>query len=139
MKNTYFESIERLNDGQTLVLQDLIDELSFNDKGLIPVITQDATSKDVLMMAWMNQESIGQTLSTGRMTYWSRSRAQFWIKGETSGNIQSLVSMRIDCDGDALLCSVNQTSGACHTGRDSCFYFEVDSAKKLVRVIGSAG
>ena len=139
MKNTYFESIERLNDGQTLALQGLIDKLSFNDKGLIPVITQDATSKDVLMMAWMNKESIAKTLATGRMTYWSRSRAQFWIKGETSGNIQALVSMRIDCDGDALLCLVNQTGGACHTGRDNCFYFKVDSANNLVTVLGSAG
>ena len=137
MKNSYFESIELLEAGQTLALQGLIDELNFTDKGLIPVITQDAASKDVLMLAWMNIESIDKTLSSGRMTYWSRSREQLWIKGETSGHIQTLESMHIDCDGDALLCLVNQTGAACHTGRNHCFYFKVDRSNKSVSVLGS--
>ena len=137
MKNSYFESIELLEGGQILALQGLLDELNFTDKGLIPVITQDATSKDVLMLAWMNRESIDKTLSTGRMTYWSRSRDELWIKGESSGHIQSLESMQIDCDGDALLCLVNQTGAACHTGRDHCFYFKVDRSNKSVSVLGS--
>jgi phosphoribosyl-AMP cyclohydrolase len=137
MKNSYFESIKLLEADQTLALQGLFDALNLTDKGLIPVVTQDATSKDVLMLAWMNIESIDKTLSTGRMTYWSRSRERLWIKGETSGHIQSLESMQIDCDGDALLCLVNQTGPACHTGRDHCFYFMVDRSNKSVSVLGS--
>jgi phosphoribosyl-AMP cyclohydrolase len=137
MKNTYFESIERLSNGHTLMLQDVIDKLNFNNQGLIPVITQDANSKVVLMLAWMNKESINKTLATGLMTYWSRSREQLWIKGETSGHLQSLECMQIDCDGDALLCLVKQTGAACHTGRDHCFYFKVDSTNKSVTVLGS--
>jgi len=138
MKNIYFQSIENLNGGQVLKLQDIIDELNFTDQGLIPVITQDATSKDVLMLAWMNKQSLESTLSTGRVTYWSRSRGQLWIKGETSGHLQSLVSMRVDCDGDAVLCLVNQVGAACHTGRDNCFYFEVDQLNMSVSVMSSA-
>ena len=138
MKNIYFQSIENLNGGQVLKLQDIIGELNFTDQGLIPVITQDATSKDVLMLAWMNKQSLESTLSTGRVTYWSRSRGQLWIKGETSGHLQSLVSMRVDCDGDAVLCLVNQVGAACHTGRDNCFYFEVDQLNMSVSVMRSA-
>jgi|TARA_B110000879_G_scaffold188977_1_gene252068 phosphoribosyl-AMP cyclohydrolase len=138
MKNIYFQSIENLNGGQVLKLQDIIGELNFTDQGLIPVITQDATSKDVLMLAWMNKQSLESTLSTGRVTYWSRSRGQLWIKGETSGHLQSLVSMRVDCDGDAVLCLVNQVGAACHTGRDNCFYFEVDQLNMSVSVMSSA-
>jgi len=138
MKNNYFESIEGSESGKSFALQDLIDELNFNSQGLIPVITQDATSKQVLMLAWMNKDSIDQTLSTGRMTYWSRSREKLWIKGETSGHIQSLESMQLDCDGDAILCLVNQVGMACHTGRDHCFYFKVDRKNMSVSVMGSA-
>ncbi|MBB4173684.1 phosphoribosyl-AMP cyclohydrolase [Sulfitobacter noctilucicola] len=96
--------------------------LRFNEAGLIPAIAQDATSGDVLMLAWMNADSIAQTLSSGKVTYWSRSRAAFWIKGETSGNVQELVELRFDCDEDCLLVLVNQTGPACHTGRPNCFY-----------------
>ena len=96
--------------------------LSYNDAGLIPAIAQDATSREVLMLAWMNADSIAQTLETGRVTYWSRSRQAFWIKGETSGNTQELVDFRFDCDQDCLLVLVNQTGPACHTGRRDCFY-----------------
>lgn len=97
-------------------------KLTFNDAGLIPAIAQDATTKDVLMLAWMNAESIARTLETGRVTYWSRSRQCFWVKGETSGHVQELVDFRFDCDEDCLLVVVNQTGPACHTGRRDCFY-----------------
>lgn len=96
--------------------------LTFNDAGLIPAIAQDATTKEVLMLAWMNAESIARTLETGRVTYWSRSRQAFWVKGETSGHVQELVDFRFDCDEDCLLVVVDQTGPACHTGRRDCFY-----------------
>ena len=99
--------------------------LKFNDAGLIPAIAQDATSGDVLMMAWMNAGSIEQTLATGQVTYWSRSRAEVWVKGLTSGNTQELVDFRVDCDRDCLLVIVNQTGPACHTGAANCFYTSV--------------
>lgn len=96
--------------------------LTFNDAGLIPAIAQDVDTKEVLMLAWMNAQSIIQTLETGRVTYWSRSRQAVWIKGETSGHTQALVELRFDCDRDCLLIMVRQTGPACHTGRRSCFY-----------------
>ncbi|MDW3116396.1 phosphoribosyl-AMP cyclohydrolase [Roseovarius pacificus] len=96
--------------------------LKFDDRGLIPAIAQDAQSGEVLMMAWMNAEAVTRTLETGRVTYWSRSRQAFWIKGETSGHVQDLVDFRVDCDRDCLLLQVNQTGPACHTNRRSCFY-----------------
>ena len=99
--------------------------LKYDDAGLIPAIAQDATSGAVLMLAWMNAAAVAQTLATGRVTYWSRSRKAFWIKGETSGHVQELVEMRIDCDRDCLLVTVRQTGPACHTGRQSCFYTAV--------------
>lgn len=96
--------------------------LKYDANGLIPAIAQDADSGDVLMMAWMNAESVARTLQTGRVTYWSRSRRSFWIKGETSGHMQELVELRIDCDRDCVLAMVRQTGPACHTNRRSCFY-----------------
>ena len=99
--------------------------LKYNEAGLIPAIAQDAETGDVLMMAWMNQDAVRQTLETGRVTYWSRSRQAFWIKGESSGNVQELVDFRLDCDRDCLLVTVNQTGPACHTNRRSCFYTAV--------------
>lgn len=137
MKNIYFQSIEQLKKGQALALKDIIDELSFNPQGLIPVITQDINSKDVLMLAWMNKEAMEKTLSTGRMTYWSRSREKLWVKGETSGHFQALESMRLDCDGDAILCLVNQTGAACHTGRNDCFYLELNQSNESVSILSS--
>lgn len=95
--------------------------LTFDQNGLIPAIAQDE-SGDVLMMAWMNAEAVRRTLDTGRVTYWSRSRSSFWIKGETSGHVQNLVEMRVDCDRDSLLLIIRQTGPACHTNRRSCFY-----------------
>lgn len=98
------------------------EQLIYNDAGLIPAIAQDADNGEVLMMAWMNRESVAKTLETGRVTYWSRSRQAFWIKGETSGHTQELVDFRFDCDADCILVVVKQTGAACHTGRRNCFY-----------------
>lgn len=96
--------------------------LKFDDRGLLPVIAQDATSGEVLMLAWMNAEAVARTLESGRVTYWSRSRQSFWVKGETSGHVQVLKELRVDCDRDCLLALVDQTGPACHTGRRNCFY-----------------
>ena len=96
--------------------------LTFNDAGLIPCITQEEATGEVLMMAWMNADAVMKTLETGRVTYWSRSRQAFWVKGETSGHTQELVDLRVDCDRDCLLAVVRQTGPACHTHRRSCFY-----------------
>lgn len=96
--------------------------LRYDDRGLIPAIAQDHATGEVLMMAWMNAEAVARTLATGRVTYWSRSRAAFWVKGESSGHVQRLVEMRVDCDRDCLLVLVEQTGPACHTNRRSCFY-----------------
>lgn len=99
--------------------------LKFNEAGLIPAIAQDADTREVLMLAWMNASSIKQTLDTGNVTYWSRSRQEFWVKGATSGHVQILVELRFDCDRDCLLVLVNQTGPACHTGARNCFYTAV--------------
>ncbi len=105
--------------------------LKYDAAGLIPAIAQDATSGEVLMMAWMNADAVARTLDTGRVTYWSRSRAAFWIKGETSGHVQDLVEMRVDCDRDCLLVLVRQTGPACHTNRRSCFYTALRDAQEV--------
>lgn len=99
--------------------------LKYDDKGLIPAIAQDADTHEVLMMAWMNVESVARTLETGKVTYWSRSRQSFWVKGETSGHLQTLVDFRYDCDQDCILVMVRQEGPACHTNRRSCFYTAV--------------
>ncbi|GGL65502.1 phosphoribosyl-AMP cyclohydrolase [Wenxinia marina] len=99
--------------------------LRYDAAGLIPCIAQEAATGEVLMLAWMNAESVARTLETGRVTYWSRSRAAFWVKGETSGHVQELVELRLDCDRDCLLALVRQTGPACHTGRRACFYTAV--------------
>lgn len=96
--------------------------LRYDDRGLIPAIAQDDATGDVLMMAWMSADSVARTLATGRVTYWSRSRQAFWTKGESSGHVQRLVEMRVDCDRDCLLLRVEQVGPACHTNRKSCFY-----------------
>jgi phosphoribosyl-AMP cyclohydrolase len=106
--------------------------LKFDANGLVPAIAQDAESGEVLMMAWMNATSLMQTLETGRVTYWSRSRQALWAKGETSGHIQELVELRIDCDRDCLLMKVRQTGPACHTNRRSCFYTLVDGGAETI-------
>lgn len=94
-------------------------------KGLIPVITQDHKSKKVLMLAYMNAEALKKTLQTGYAHYWSRSRNRLWMKGETSGNVQKVKRIMVDCDNDALLLMVEQTGPACHTGNETCFYREL--------------
>jgi phosphoribosyl-AMP cyclohydrolase len=106
--------------------------LKYDANGLIPCIAQDDATGDVLMMAWMNSDAVAQTLSTGRVTYWSRSRQAFWIKGETSGNVQHLVELRVDCDRDCLLVRVRQRGPACHTNRRSCFYTVVRDGVEVV-------
>ncbi|MFN4101831.1 MAG: phosphoribosyl-AMP cyclohydrolase [Pararhodobacter sp.] len=99
--------------------------LRYDDKGLIAAIAQDHASGEVLMVAWMNAEAVARTLETGSVTYWSRSRQAFWVKGESSGHVQRLVDFRVDCDRDCLLLMVDQTGPACHTNRRSCFFTAV--------------
>ena len=108
--------------------QDETDTLrpAFNSDGLVTAIAQDSETGEVLMLAWMNAEALQATLDTGLATYWSRSRSELWKKGETSGHTQRVKGIRVDCDQDAVLLMVEQTGGACHTGRKSCFYREID-------------
>ena len=139
MKNDYFLALENGARHSQSSLSQALKHLAYNADGLVPVITQDAETKDVLMMAWMNYEAIQKTLASGRMVYWSRSRKQFWKKGETSGHIQQLQEMRLDCDGDAILCLVKQTGAACHTGRKDCFYLSVNTADNSIYITSSIG
>lgn len=106
--------------------------LRYTADGLIPCIAQEATSGAVLMMAWMNAEAVARTLATGRVTYWSRSRQDFWVKGESSGHVQALVELRVDCDRDCLLALVHQTGPACHTNRAVCFYTAIRAGEEVV-------
>jgi phosphoribosyl-AMP cyclohydrolase len=103
----------------------LLETVAFDDNGLVAAIAQRHDTGEVLMLAWMNLDAVRETLETGRVTYWSRSRRSLWRKGETSGHIQTLRSVRIDCDGDALLLGVDQIGAACHTNRSNCFFREV--------------
>lgn len=107
--------------------------LSFDRDGLVAAVAQQHDSGEVLMLAWMNREAVQETLATGRVCYWSRSRRALWRKGETSGHVQRLVELRVDCDGDALLLRVDQTGPACHTGEHSCF-FRAARGKDLVAI-----
>jgi len=132
MKHDFFVKLEELAPETTLELHNILDHLPFDDRGLLPVITQDAQTKKVLMLAWMNRESLLITLDTKRMTYYSRSRQALWEKGKTSGHIQTLISMDFDCDGDAILCKVEQVGAACHTGRPDCFYLSINIAEQKV-------
>ncbi|MGR3497239.1 phosphoribosyl-AMP cyclohydrolase [Citreimonas sp.] len=104
--------------------------LRYDAAGLIPCIAQEDGTGEVLMMAWMNADAVERTLQTGRVTYWSRSRAAFWVKGESSGHVQELVDLRVDCDRDCLLVIVRQTGPACHTNRKSCFYTAVRDGRE---------
>ncbi|MEP3333944.1 phosphoribosyl-AMP cyclohydrolase [Sedimentitalea sp.] len=107
------------------------DTLVYNEAGLIPAIAQDSETGEVLMMAWMNAESLRRTLESGRVTYWSRSRQAFWVKGESSGHVQELVEFQFDCDKDCVLVTVRQTGPACHTNRRSCFYTAVRDGEEV--------
>ncbi|MBH9972646.1 MULTISPECIES: phosphoribosyl-AMP cyclohydrolase [Commensalibacter] len=114
---------------------ELLAKIKFNQDGLVPAIAQQYDSKEVLMMAWMNQKAIIKTISTGQVCYYSRSRKKLWHKGETSGQTQKLVNFLFDCDGDTLLLFVDQKGVACHTGRKSCFYnaWQNESIKEISR------
>ncbi len=105
--------------------------LKFNEDGLIPAIAQQVGTGEVLMMAWMNAEAVTRTLKTGKVTYWSRSRQAFWVKGESSGHTQKLVSLAVDCDRDCLLVQLDQVGPACHTNRRSCFYTAVENGNEV--------
>ena len=101
----------------------LLDAIKWNSQGLVPAIAQDAVSKKVLMLAWINRDALTATMAKGEAVYWSRSRQRLWHKGESSGHIQKIIDIRLDCDGDTLLLLVDQIGGiACHTGRESCLY-----------------
>jgi len=100
----------------------LLTKITFNDAGLVPAIAQDAKSGRVLMMAWMNEEAVQQTVTTGFAHYYSRSRQKQWMKGESSGHVQKVLDIYLDCDGDTILLKIEQTGPACHTNRPSCFY-----------------
>ena len=125
MSNTTFKQLEKQSQGHTLALDEALANLKYNDDGLIPAIAQQHDTGEVLMMAWMNRQSIEETLTTGHVCYWSRSRNSYWRKGESSGNQQILKGLYADCDGDTLLVKVEQTGAACHTGRRDCFYNEI--------------
>lgn len=105
--------------------------LKFNADGLLPAIAQDSETGEVLMLAWMNAEAVQRTLDTGRVTYWSRSRQSFWVKGETSGHVQELVELRVDCDRDCILVRVHQYGPACHTNRRTCFYTAIEDGAEV--------
>ncbi len=134
MERKYFLALEKLKNNSSLALNEVIEQLAFNEQGLIPVITQDSETKTMLMFAWMNKEALQKTLATKSMTYWSRSRQQLWVKGETSGHVQTVISMSFDCDGDFILCQVDQQGAPYHTGRESCFYLNVETDDQKVIV-----
>ncbi|HHB81692.1 MAG TPA: phosphoribosyl-AMP cyclohydrolase [Aliiroseovarius sp.] len=105
--------------------------LKFDERGLLPAIAQDAESGEVLMLAWMNAEAVARTLQSGKVTYWSRSRQEYWVKGATSGHTQELVELRFDCDRDCVLVLVRQAGPACHTGRRTCFFTAVRGGEEV--------
>lgn len=127
--NHFWLQLEKAPTGTQKSLDEVLDQLAFNDQGLITAIAQQADTGEVLMLAWMNRESLEITLQEGQACYWSRSRQQLWRKGESSGQVQQLKGIRVDCDGDALLLLVDQQGPACHTGRRSCFYFDLNGER----------
>lgn len=129
---TTFKALERGSQGETHPLEQVLDAALFNAEGLIPAIAQQHDTGEVLMMAWMNRDALEETLATGRVCYWSRSRGKLWRKGETSGQQQRLRAASLDCDGDTLLLQVDQTGPACHTGRRSCFYVALEKPEARI-------
>lgn len=121
-----FKDNEHYSTGFQLDRDTLLAQVKYNNDGLVPAIAQQYDTKEVLMLAWMNAAALQETLQTGRVCYWSRSRNAFWRKGESSGQVQILKSARIDCDGDTLLLDVDQTGPACHTGRRHCFFYKFE-------------
>jgi len=126
------KQLESSAPGERTPLTDLLDALPYNDQGLIAAIAQDADSREVLMLGWMDRTAIERTLAEGMVCYYSRSRQTYWRKGETSGHTQALVNMRFDCDGDAVLVTVKQRGPACHTNRPNCFYLLVEGDEVVV-------
>ena len=131
---TDLKALETSPNGTRVDLAEFLGAVQFNDQGLVPAIAQDSASGTVLMLAWMNRDAIDQTLASGLVTYFSRSRQSLWQKGETSGNTQRLVGMQFDCDADAILMQVEQTGPACHTNRPNCFYLRVEDGQVVVHV-----
>lgn len=127
-----FKALESAAPDTSVPLADGLDALRWNAEGLVPAVAQQYDSGEVLMLAWMNRASLEETLATGRVCYWSRSRQSLWRKGESSGQVQLLKELRVDCDGDTLLLRVDQTGPACHTGRRDCFYTRVDGDRLVV-------
>jgi phosphoribosyl-AMP cyclohydrolase len=113
------------------------DQIKFDDKGLVPAIAQQFDTGEILMMAWMNADSLAESLKTGQACYWSRSRQKLWRKGESSGHVQTIKGFRLDCDGDTILLQVDQKGVACHTGRHNCFFtsFTADSLTEIAPVV----
>lgn len=124
--NFSWKAIEKSELNQSYNLELALENIKYNEDGLVPAIAQQHDTGEILMMAWMNLASIKETLKTGRVCYWSRSRQAFWRKGESSGQEQHLKEFRLDCDADTILMKVDQTGPACHTGRRNCFYMVVD-------------
>ncbi len=127
-----FKELERRETGASVPLEEALAALPWNADGLLPAIAQQHDTGEVLMLAWMNEAALRETLTTGRVCYWSRSRRTLWRKGESSGQVQRLVELRFDCDGDTILCRVDQTGPACHTGRRDCFYLKVEGDRLVV-------
>lgn len=127
-----FRRLEGLPTGAGVPLDEALDALPWNADGLLPAIAQQFDTGTVLMLAWMNREALDETLETGRVCYWSRSRRSLWRKGESSGQVQRLKEIRLDCDGDTILLKVDQTGPACHTGRRDCFYNRVVGERLVV-------
>ena len=126
------DTLESAPTGTRVALDAVFDALRFDADGLLPAVAQHADSGEILMFAWMNREALRETLQSGRVCYFSRSRGSLWRKGETSGNVQQLKELRFDCDGDVILMKVDQTGPACHTGRASCFYLKVEGEQVIV-------
>ena len=126
------KDLEQASKGTRASLSEVLDALPYNEQGLIAAIAQDASSEAVLMLAWMDRTAIERTLADGDVWYYSRSRQAYWRKGESSGHVQKLKRMAFDCDGDALLVTVEQTGPACHTNRGDCFYLQVDGSEVVV-------
>ena len=129
---TNFKDLEKAEKGQEFDWQAIQSNVKYDSNGLIPAIAQQFDTKEVLMMAWMNENSLQETLETGRVCYWSRSRQNYWRKGEESGQIQTLKSLSLDCDADTILLQVDQIGPACHTGRRSCFYLQVSDNNLVI-------
>lgn len=132
MTSRTFKSLESAQKGDQFDWDEIKSQVKYDKDGLVPAIAQQYDTKEILMMAWMNEAALEETMSTGRVCYWSRSRQNYWRKGEESGQIQTLKTLTFDCDGDTILLSVDQIGPACHTGRRSCFYNQVENGKLTI-------